>query len=462
MEATSSNYIPEFVYNDETDLDKNQCEIKFNFNKLDEIDKIPEKIDIIDFTNMVMEISTKDTHYYYDIPKRNDIEFYGGYKLAIKRGVALNQVKVANLNFTISNSKLNYSNSVQATMFQTNNKDIWILVFPTLTDIVIQKEKKSYLDVAKEMIFKSDMDADAENELLENLNELNNVERCSQTLIHEFGHVLNWRILHKVLKQNNFEDDVIDELGWFINIKYINNVVRRTNGFFELDTYTKLKRLKESFAEDYRILISMKSKKKYILPNSICCIGDFHDPKYREEGVDIVSKVIEEIKDDELGLLAKDINSIKEEEELDRIGLAKEEYKKFKENNFKMDVPDNVDEEIDKWFEELKYKRDFENLLQKTNIRPKGINMIKNQKYHLVIAKVNKELINEKKIYKKAIKMKAKYYHITTDFNEEVKFSNIHYKDIECCREIACSYFEKSLKVKKDKNQENNILIFDK
>lgn len=45
---------------------------------------------------------------------------------------------------------------------------------------------------------------------------------------------------------------------------------------------------------------------------------------------------------------------LKSEEELDRVKLAKEEYNKFKENDFKIDVSDNVDEEIDKWFQKLK------------------------------------------------------------------------------------------------------------
>lgn len=344
-----ANYISSFTYDRLDELEELETEdnkIEFNYNVLNEISNLPSKIEKSDFLKMICEISTEETKYYYNIEKRNEIEFYGAYKNSIERDVPLNEVKVVNLNFTIVKCKISKSDSVQASMLIAEDKMEWILVFPCLTEYIIEQERKIYLDTAKDLLAKGIIEPEHENDLLENLNLLTLTERCTQTLIHEFGHILNWRIFNSIVEKEDNLGTMITCLVWFKDKGYFHNVAKRKIGFLRLPFEECISLLKESFAEDYRMGSCIRKIGKYVLPNTVCNIGDLYNENYMKEGIDIVMKIVDEYKSNDYDFINNVGNS---EQEIDRVTYAKEEYKLLEKSNYKFSIP--TDEEIEKQFE---------------------------------------------------------------------------------------------------------------
>jgi hypothetical protein len=137
------------------------------------------------------------------------------------------------------------------------------------------------------MIFEG-MNPDEQSKLLENLRLLTINERCAQSLQHEFGHILHWR-LFKFLSLE--EPHQIYE--WFFKNGYAQLLNRRSPEFSASDPSDKIYLLKECLAEDYRIWLNMKDNNgMFILPNVNTYYGDFIEPKLLQEGVGLMKEML--------------------------------------------------------------------------------------------------------------------------------------------------------------------------
>ena len=171
--------------------------------------------------------------------------------------------------------------SSTAAMFKTKNKKEWILILPDDTKKRIEAEKQAYLQVAGYLtLFKGLMNPKEHSNLIENLNELSINERCSQSFLHEFGHIMQWRALDK-LYDDNYQIDHIFQ--WFIDSGYVLHVDKRFPKLKGLEAKMVVYYLKESLAEDYRIKLNLRDKNKYILHNSVCHQVFFFNPKLLQE-----------------------------------------------------------------------------------------------------------------------------------------------------------------------------------
>lgn len=108
----------------------------------------------------------------------------------------------------------------------------------------------------------------------------------ANTLLHEYGHVLQHRMWASAGIRPN---DQAGLYAWFEEIGYLGNVMNRRAGFFEAPVYF----LKESFVEDYRIGLNLASREGiFELPDAYCFNRDFREPELLAEGVEIVKKTI--------------------------------------------------------------------------------------------------------------------------------------------------------------------------
>lgn len=281
-----------------------------------EKNQIKKILDIASILSRVVDSSTE--YYYWNVPRRSETELVGGYKLALKRGARVNQTKIINLSFHFKSKMVNATGI--AAMYKTqNNDEEWIVMLPDNTTTRIDAERKTYLDVARELVFiKGIMTSEEQNILIENLNELTVNERCAQSIMHEYGHVLHWREFYRLNFSINEYELYIEQLyTWFFESGYLSNVDKRVVNFATYDTYRQTELLKESLAEDYRISLNLKDKGKYILPNSVCHQGDFVNPRIMEEGIEIMQSMLTDM---------EEVNSrnVFVDAEQDRIKLAKE------------------------------------------------------------------------------------------------------------------------------------------
>lgn len=142
-------------------------------------------------TALLIDLIDKDTLIFYDRPVRNNFEVLGGFKIACQRGAQLRQVKVYNMLFHFKNQKINALNAI-AMMYRTKNDEECILLLPDDTEERIRFERKVYLEKASIYTVElGTMDSDVQSELIENLNLLGIQERCAQSLMHEYGHIVN-------------------------------------------------------------------------------------------------------------------------------------------------------------------------------------------------------------------------------------------------------------------------------
>ncbi len=344
MQAVNLNitYIPIFDMNE---LENNLESIddisvlineEFHFNAKQE-KRIKEIARVI--TSLIDETTEVD----YSIPKRSETEFIGGYKIAIRRGAGINTAKALNMNFRYK--KRGSRSPETASMLMINN-DVWILIFPDNTGFRIEAEKETYLKVAKDLVLIHGlMEPDEQNNLIINLQELNLFERCAQSFLHEYGHILHWEQF-KILDFDKKDTSLLQEqiYQWFYETGYLTNVDKRFPKFGGLEPSIQIELLKESLAEDYRISLNIEHKMKYILPNSVCHRGDLVNPKLLMEGIEIMTKMI---KKNETNNKPKNARiSI----EKDRIILAEEISNRHKKNKNwvpgEISLPDNKVKEI--------------------------------------------------------------------------------------------------------------------
>jgi len=236
---------------------------------------------------MLMEIIDHTSEIYYDHPPRTRHEINGGYKLAKRKGARLEEVKVYNLYFRF---KSRYNGTGLALMCRPEHvNEEWIILLPDDTKKTIAAERKFYLDIARSYtLIEQIMNPNEQNRLIQNLDLLNIHERCAQTLLHEYGHVLHWRVfddlhIHKAS----------DIYTWFYETGYLKNVIKRYPYLEKNEPLDQITLLKESLVEDYRISLNLESGNDiFILPNKVCFSGDFQIPELMLEGVEIMKQMI--------------------------------------------------------------------------------------------------------------------------------------------------------------------------
>ncbi|MDG5788987.1 hypothetical protein QA612_16135 [Evansella sp. AB-P1] len=246
-------------------------------------------------TALLIELIDSETDIFYGFSPRPKFEVLGGHKIAFNKGANLNEVKVMNLYFRFRKANLDGTSS--AIMYRDLDGNEIILLLPDDTKNRIELEYNKYVDYANKLVFSSDpmmsMNPDDQDHLIENLRLLTIPERCAQSLMHEYGHVLHWRIFDQLdLKQRS------QQYQWFYQNGYIDNVVKRYPGFESLSANDRLYILKESFVEDYRIYLNFNAiNDMFILPNVVSFVGDFLHPELIYEGVRIMAKMIEGIQE---------------------------------------------------------------------------------------------------------------------------------------------------------------------
>lgn len=243
-------------------------------------------------TALISELISKDTKVIYPGYVRPKFEMYAGFKRAKERQTIINldmsQIKTFNLTFKFINE---HTNALEATamMIRKNGEEI-ILLLPDNTKERVEAEKEFYIGQANKLTLppKFKMDPDEHSILIENLNELNDLERCAQSLLHEYGHVIHWRIFHSQGIRSN-----ADIYKWFYYSGYADLMDRRSPEYHKTeDVMQKVYLLKESLVEDYRIWLNMEHKNDmFILPNVNTFLGDFCEPSLLQKGVSCMKKM---------------------------------------------------------------------------------------------------------------------------------------------------------------------------
>lgn len=131
------------------------------------------------------------------------------------------------------------------------------------------------------------------------------------------------------------------------------NVASRVPGFGDLSLEDQILYLKESFVEDYRIGLNRREKNgKFILPSTVCFIGDFQKPELLRKGVEIVERIVRHQRTDR----AKR-KSASEANEINRIAMASAMHERFLRNpNWVPGIPSITEEQIQKAIADLQAK----------------------------------------------------------------------------------------------------------
>jgi hypothetical protein len=203
------------------------------------------------------ELFDPDTKYIYKHPFRRRMEVEGGYKVARRRGARLHELNVYNLVVRFKNSRFDQS-EVRAFMYRPiKNNEEWIVLLPDDTMDTIDREIYIFVHAARLVAETGKFIHRGMNltDIYENLKLLNLHERCAQTLIHEYGHVLHWRMFDRL--DLPYEDGLA--YAWFIEHGYAQLIDGRVPIYYRLSDQEKLWMLKECLVEDYRISLNMQS-----------------------------------------------------------------------------------------------------------------------------------------------------------------------------------------------------------
>lgn len=240
--------------------------------------------------SLFAELFDPDTQYIYIYPFRRQIEVEGGYKIARRRGARLNEVNVYNLVVRFKNSRIDNSEA-RAFMYRPlKNNEEWVVLLPDDTMETIQEEVHIFETSAQLFLEAGKLTSDLTLEhIQENLKLLNLHERCAQTLMHEYGHVLHWRIYDRL--GTPYEDYLAHE--WFVDHGYAQLIDGRVPIYFGLPDEKKLWMLKECLVEDFRMSLNMDTENgMFILPGKYTFSSDFRAPKLLNKGVDIMRSML--------------------------------------------------------------------------------------------------------------------------------------------------------------------------
>jgi hypothetical protein len=237
------------------------------------------------------ELFDQGTEFIYDFPFRRRVEVEGGYKIARRRGARLDEVKVFNLVVRFRNSRINNSEA-RAFMYRPKqNNEEWIVLLPDDTIYTIEVESYLFENLAQLLQESNKLTPLLTLEhIKENLKLLNLHERCAQTLIHEYGHILHWRIFDRL--GTPYEDYLA--YNWFYEHGYAQLIDGRVPIFWRLSDEKKLWMLKECLVEDYRISLNLITENgMFILPGKYTYSADFRAPNLLNEGVDIMRRMLQ-------------------------------------------------------------------------------------------------------------------------------------------------------------------------
>jgi hypothetical protein len=268
----------------ETEIEQAFQEIEVDQMQLLDIELERERfLNVREQTAMLLHIITPDTDIWYPPITRTKFEVRNGIKIAVSRGANLYETEVFNLLFNFSG---HLKGDGIALMCHGPQGQEWIMLCPDDTMARIQMEKDRCLGFARILQTKGRISNDEENKLIENVGHLNLGSRCANSLMHEYGHVLQHRIWAAKGIPPHDEEQLYQ---WFHSIGYATLVSMRAPGFLENPLYY----LKESFVEDYRIGLNLLAEKGiFELPNAYCFRGDIAQPELMNEGVRIVKETI--------------------------------------------------------------------------------------------------------------------------------------------------------------------------
>ncbi|CAG7651375.1 hypothetical protein ACFQI7_27380 [Paenibacillus allorhizosphaerae] len=268
---------------EESDIDWNELDLgEIELDKAS-VQNIRRKSDLVAY------LINKDSKVYYNFIPRQKHEVFGGYKKSLQKGARLNECQVYNLYFRFKSPWLDGTSIALMCRPPHRRGEEWVFLLPDDTMGRIKAERKMYLRDARELtLYRQLMDPDEQNKLIENLALLDLHERCAQTLIHEYGHVLHYRMFDELNLHNNS-----DRYKWFLYSGYLDLVDLRYNDFASLEPLDKLTELKESLVEDYRISLNLQANNgMFILPNKVCYFGDFQLPELMYKGVEVMKEML--------------------------------------------------------------------------------------------------------------------------------------------------------------------------
>lgn len=240
--------------------------------------------------SLFAELFDQDTVYIYNYPFRRRVEVEGGYKVARRRGARLDEVNVYNLVVRFKNTRMDHSHALAFTYRPLKNNEEWIVLLPDDTMDTMNDEIYIFEDGAHRLAESGKLTPQMTLEhIIENLRLLNLHERCAQTLIHEFGHILHWRVFDRL--GTPFEPYLA--YSWFIEHGYAQLIDGRVANYYRLPDERKLWLLKECLVEDYRISLNLDTENgMFIMPGKYTFSADFRAPSLLKEGVDIMRRML--------------------------------------------------------------------------------------------------------------------------------------------------------------------------
>ncbi|WP_379145874.1 hypothetical protein [Paenibacillus sp. sgz500992] len=243
---------------------------------------------------LLSELFIPDTEYIYKYPPRTRMEVEGGAKIALRRGARLNETKIYNLVCRFKNKRQDNSKALAFMYRPLSNNDEWVVLQADNTELTLELEKFEFGSYADDYYGMGRIDRSQKMSIEENMEKLNIHERCAQSLMHEFGHVLHWRMFDHELNSS----DPADIYLWFLENDYTSNVDARNPKYYHASAQKKLHFLKESLVEDYRIYLNIMAESgMFILPNKYNFAGDFCEPELLKEGMMIMQQMLKPVLD---------------------------------------------------------------------------------------------------------------------------------------------------------------------
>ncbi|WP_141993234.1 hypothetical protein [Bacillus sp. B4EP4a] len=281
---------------DEMNLGLEEVEIDLEEIELGEIetDKALAK-NIIKTTNMLIELTDEDTQYYTtNLVRRPTFEINGGIKKASEKGARVREAKIFNLFFRFKNDKFDGLNTTALMVRPKHSDEEWIVLLPENTPQTIEVEKEIFRIQVEKLLISGLLDTEFHNTVVEGYKLLVPNERCAQTLMHEYGHILQWRMYDHLNIMGKTENEFIrNQYIWFLESGYLENLSYRIPNFETLLPKDKVYYLKECLVEDYRINLNYQYfGGKIILPNKYAYRGDFANSNLMWKGLSIMEQML--------------------------------------------------------------------------------------------------------------------------------------------------------------------------
>ncbi|WP_194758339.1 hypothetical protein [Priestia megaterium] len=290
------------------DFETETREVEINLEEIElgelETDKALSK-NIIKTSKMLIELTDENTRYVTDnLVRRPTFEVNGGIKLALKKGARVKEAKLFNLFFRFYNRKFDGYNTKALMVRPRNINEEWIILLPEDTEKAIEEEKGIFREYIEKLVFQGSLDTDFQNMVVEGYKFLTPNERCAQTLMHEFGHILQWRMYDYLdIKGETEQEFIANQYIWFLSSSYLLNVSKRVPNFETLSPEDKVYFSKECLVEDYRIYLNWKYfSDKIILPSKYAYRGDFADSKLMWEGLSIMEQMLKPAIEGKVGM----------------------------------------------------------------------------------------------------------------------------------------------------------------